>query len=280
MPWVNEGSAPIGAGLRWNVLVDEPLDGATNMARDHALAATLPEGEAVLRFYRWSEPTLSFGRNEPAHGLWDLEALAARGVRTVRRPTGGRAVLHHRELTYAVVLPLRRRPGQPGLRACYRAVNEALVAGLERLGIETDVATDTRPTMSLDSGPCFQHPAPGEVVARGRKLVGSAQARLEGRVLQHGSLLLHDDQAWLPPLALGAEKSSSPTAGRPIALTELVRPLPDAEALVAALAWGFRVRVAGYWPREGEWGTLTDDARAAEARWRSRYAKSVWTWRR
>jgi lipoate-protein ligase A len=250
------------------------------MARDHALAATLIAGEAVLRFYGWSEPTLSFGRNEPARDRWNLGELEARGVHVVRRPTGGRAVLHHRELTYAVVLPLRERPGQPGPRAYYRAINEALVAGLAQLDVEVELASDDQPPLPPDSGPCFQQPAPGEVVARGRKLIGSAQARLEGRLLQHGSLLLHDDQVSLTPLSLGPGAAGTSLAGPPVTLAELVQPLPDMGGLVSALARGFRARFAGHWPRDGEWGTLTDDTRAAEARLRSRYTEPVWTWRR
>ncbi len=102
--------------LRWRVLRDGPLPGATNMARDHGLAASLRSGEGVLRLYQWDLPTVSFGRNEPAKGLYLEEMAKKEGVAFVRRPTGGRAVLHHQELTYALVFPgrhvrrARRRP--------------------------------------------------------------------------------------------------------------------------------------------------------------------------
>src|SRR5690606_17502269 len=101
-------------------------------------------------------------------------AVASRAVDFVRRPTGGRAVLHDRELTYAVVVPHRALGGP---RAAYRAINEALVMGLRALGVDASVSERGR-VLPPDAGPCFQVAAPGEVVADGRKLVGSAQARL------------------------------------------------------------------------------------------------------
>lgn len=266
---------------RWRVMVDGALPGPHNMARDHALAATLADGEAVLRFYRWAGPTLSLGRHEPARDRWDEDTLARAGVAVVRRPTGGRAVLHHRELTYAVVLPLARRPGA---RALYRAINGALVHGLASLGVPASLVGDEATVAAVDSGPCFAGPAPGEVVAGGRKLVGSAQARLEGRLLQHGSLLLHDDQTGLedlrhPEAALMAP-SPSLAAAPPATLATFLDPLPSGERLVEALVEGFRTVLPGDWRGSGERDTLTAETRAAEVRLLDRYASSSWTWRR
>ena len=251
------------------------------MARDHALAATLADGEATLRFYRWVGPTLSLGRHEPARGRWDHEALERAGVTVVRRPTGGRAVLHHRELTYSVVLPLVRRPG---VRALYRAINGALVHGLASLGVPVSLVGDAAVVAPLDSGPCFAGPAPGEVVAGGRKLVGSAQARVEGRLLQHGSLLLHDDQTGLEELRQpgtgSVAGSPSLVSGPPATLASFLDPLPSEETLVEALVDGFRTVLHGDWRGSGEMDTLTAETRAAEARLLDRYASSSWTWRR
>jgi lipoate-protein ligase A len=274
------------AGLRWRVVVDPPLDGPDNMARDHALAATLPDGEAVLRFYQWRRPTLSLGRHEPARGRWVPAVLAHRGVDVVRRPTGGRSVLHHRELTYAVVAPLARRTG---LRTLYRAVNGALVAGLTSLGVPARVVGDEGRVDALGSGPCFAGPAPGEVVAGGGKLVGSAQARLEGRLLQHGSLLLHDDQASLDVLAragAGPRRDGIPGVepARPATLAAFLDPLPELDRLVAELVGGFRRVLPGQWPEDwpgsDEWDTFTTEARDVATRLRQRYGAPDWTWRR
>ena len=118
-----------GAGLAWTVRVDGPLAGALNMARDHALALSLLPTSAVLRLYRWDRPTLSLGRNEPARGRYDREALRRLRVDVVRRPTGGRAVLHWRELTYAVALPTRSLGGP---RATYRWIHGRLARAWPR----------------------------------------------------------------------------------------------------------------------------------------------------
>ena len=103
------------------------------MAVDHALAACLNPGEAVFRLYRWSRPTVSFGRNEPARGRYDLAAGRAAGIDFVRRPTGGRAVLHDRALTYAAILPLT---GPGGLSATYALTNRGLVQALWSVGVD------------------------------------------------------------------------------------------------------------------------------------------------
>ncbi|HEX8359088.1 MAG TPA: lipoate--protein ligase family protein, partial [Longimicrobium sp.] len=179
--------------MNWRLIDTPPAAGAWNMALDEALAESVAEGGApVLRFYRWSPPCLSLGRNQPAAGMYDLEAIRERGWDVVRRPTGGRAVLHHRELTYCVALP-DTLLGSP--REAYTAINRAIVAGLRRLGVDAAVQGDTgrrAPVPSL--APCFAEPVQGEVVAGGRKLVGSAQRRMGSVLLQHGSLPLEDDQ--------------------------------------------------------------------------------------
>ncbi|HSR42176.1 MAG TPA: hypothetical protein VLL48_08395, partial [Longimicrobiales bacterium] len=158
------------------------------MAADHALARDLPSDQAVLRLYGWSGPTLSLGRNEPARGRYDPDLARRLGVALVRRPTGGRAVLHHREVTYAVAAPVAPFGG---LRSAYRAINAALVRGLARLGVPAGLAGSDAAGGGLapDAGACFRAPAPGEVVVGGRKLVGSAQVRFGGTLLQHGSIL-------------------------------------------------------------------------------------------
>ena len=149
------------------------------MALDHALAEGLHQGEGVLRFYAWDPPTISFGRNEPADGLYDRSAAAAEGLGFVRRPTGG------------------------------RVIHEGLIDGLRSIGVPAGVA-EGGSVLAPDAGPCFQAPAPGEVVAGGRKLVGSAQARVGGVTLQHGSVILRGNQDALTRLTGGGEGSSAP----------------------------------------------------------------------
>src|SRR3954468_9964962 len=106
---------------RWRLLMVPPRVGAENMARDSALQARAAHtGETVFSVYSWSRPTLSFGRNQPARGQYDLKKIRAAGIDVVRRPTGGRAILHHREVTYSVTAPV---DGEGSLRETYTRIN-------------------------------------------------------------------------------------------------------------------------------------------------------------
>ena len=253
------------------------------MAVDHALAACSSPGEAVLRIYRWSRPTVSFGRNERARGRYDPVAGRDGGIEFVRRPTGGRAVLHDRELTYAAVLPLTARRG---LRATYGLINRGLVEALCSLGVPAVMAEGRGVPAGLESGPCFDEPAPGEVTVAGRKLVGSAQARLEGVILQHGSLLIGPGQERL--LGLVSTSAGSRTAGNgtqpwkygrvqaPISLEEVLGRAPPWSHLVEAVISGLSGVTGGDWHR----GELTEPERVKSMEFAERYASAEWTWRR
>ena len=269
--------------LRWRVLVDTPASGPKNMAVDHALAACSSPGEAVLRIYRWSRPTVSFGRNEPARDRYDPAAGRNAGIEFVRRPTGGRAVLHDQELTYATVLPLTTRGG---LRATYELINRGLVEALCSLGVPAVMAEGRGVPAGPGSGPCFDEPAPGEVTVAGRKLVGSAQARLEGVILQHGSLLIGPGQERL--LALGSASARSRMGGHsavpeedgrvqaPISLGEVLGQAPPWYDLVDAVISGLSGVAGGDWHR----GELTEPERVKCLELTERYASAEWTWRR
>ena len=262
------------APLAWRVLADEPLPGAANMARDHALATVARPGTGTLRLYRWSPATLSFGRNEPVTvGYRELLRRHPR-MEVVRRPTGGRAVIHDRELTYSVVLPLR---ACGGLRAAYGTINEALLAGLRGLGVGAERANGR--ALPPDSGPCFMEAAEGEVVVGGRKLVGSAQARIGGAILQHGSLLLVADQKALIANGDGGRHGAGNGAHAPrspTTLGDLMGEIPSWERLVAALAAGFEQVLGGSWTR----AEMTKDEVALAERLEMRYGSREWTWRR
>jgi lipoate-protein ligase A len=166
----------------WNLLVEpEGRSGAENMARDEALLdETLRTGVATMRLYRFDPPCWSIGRNEPA--------IEHSGVAWVRRPTGGRAVWHEHEVTYAVAAPLATF-GR--LRDAYRAIHERLAAALRSLGVDATLAAD-RPSVRLADRPttCFAATVGGEVLVAGRKVIGSAQVRRDTAFLQHGSILL------------------------------------------------------------------------------------------
>jgi len=245
------------------------------MAVDEALMQSARrDGGATLRFYRWEPGCLSFGRNQAARGSYDPEAAAARGIDVVRRPTGGRAVYHHRELTYSVTAPAST---WGSLRDTYCRINRALASGLGALGIPARCAgadlppgRSPRPTARA----CFRDPLPGEVTAAGRKLIGSAQWRDGGALLQHGSLLLEDEQDVVEQLRTHQSRENAPTGA--ISLLELLGVVPAADVLAGALAEGFREEF-GLPLRPGRLAQVEAEA-AADLE--GRYADPAWTWRR
>ena len=177
--------------MRWLFCVTPPSDGANNMALDEALMRRAARtGDAVFRLYSWSVPTLSLGRNQRARGCYDLRVGDLLGIGFVRRPTGGRALLHHHEVTYSVTMPLVDAQGS---RPAYHFINSVLLDGLSLLGVPAELASQTK---SLQPGPrpCFDVPAEHEIAVGGRKLVGSAQWRHGGALLQHGSILVRHDE--------------------------------------------------------------------------------------
>src|SRR5438105_3671850 len=187
---------------RWRLLDAPSRRGAENMARDVALMRRAKEtGEVVFSVYGWSQPTLSVGRNQRANGCYDRERLQAMRVDVVRRPTGGRALLHHRELTYSVTAPLEF---SASLRESYERINRILLFGLQQLGVGASVASGVGAALPPTDVPCFAAPARGELVSDGRKLVGSAQCRDDGALLQHGSILIDDDQSMIGLFSVGA----------------------------------------------------------------------------
>ena len=255
------------------------------MALDEALMQSARRGVFTLRFYHWNPPCLSFGRNQAARGRYDRAKVRSRGLDVVRRPTGGRAVLHDREITYSVTVPAAQ---WGGLRECYSRINRGLARGLSALG----VPLDAMPSAGMDGpgdrrggsgtprvpGPlaraCFRDPLPGELTSGGAKLVGSAQWRVGGAVLQHGSILLHDDQHLVDELLVdpGAGRSS-PTGA--CSIHGLLGRVPPMDELLAALAEGFaqefELRLDPAEPTPAE-------RRAAESL-ETRYRDPEWTWR-
>jgi lipoate-protein ligase A len=179
----------------WRLIVDDqPRSGAANMALDQALAEACAAGERppTLRFYRWQPPAVSLGRHQPVSDL-DAAAVEARAYEIVRRPTGGRAILHIDELTYSVAAPAGEPRVQGSVMDAYLRLSNALLAGLRELGLEGDKAGGGVRAGPDVSAACFEVPSAYEITAGGRKLIGSAQSRRAGYVLQHGSLPLIGD---------------------------------------------------------------------------------------
>ncbi len=215
----------------WRLLVDAPARGAANMARDYALLARAREtGERVFRVYAWSRPTVSFGRHQSVRGAVDPAQAAAMGVDLVRRPTGGRALLHHREVTYSVTALLGRHDS---VRAWYDAIGAVLLDALRAMGVRATPAMAVERTPPPATASCFVRADAGEIAVDGRKLVGSALLRQEGALLQHGSILLEDDQGMLRRLLPDSVPQPAGTLGDALGR---IPPLDEvAEALFAAL---------------------------------------------
>jgi lipoate-protein ligase A len=234
------------------------------MAADYALLRAAQDGAAWLRLYRWNPPCLSFGRNEPALSRYDRDQIRERGLDAVRRPTGGRAVWHEAEVTYAMAAPVDLFGS---LTATYAAIHQILARALSRLGTETTIAR--RPAgghMGVGAGSCFASPAGGEVVVGGRKLVGSAQIREGTAFLQHGSILLGDTQDMVHGLTRG-------TTVRPFATSlsgRLGRPVSFAEASAAVVD-----EMADWWD-----GGLVPARLEPDSALVARFGDPAWTWRR
>jgi lipoate-protein ligase A len=208
------------------------------MARDRQLLDELVRGErpATLRFYSWSPACISLGLGQREEIL-DLDAVRRAGLDVVRRPTGGQALLHDRELTYSVVASLQD-PGVGGtLMRSYHAISEALLAGLREIGINGEGAPcEPRPASGL-TPVCFASASAEEVLVGGRKLLASAQWRTRGAFLQHGSLLLEDRQGELAGLMRDEAAHGVKTLS--ISLSQLVEEVPAESLLVEALGRGF-----------------------------------------
>jgi len=255
----------------WHLVVDDVgRPGFLNMALDRALLEDADRsGTATLRLYCWTPPCLSFGRHEPASRRYDRARVEQLGLHVVRRPTGGRAVWHEHEVTYAVAAPV---DAFGSLRAAYRTIHERLAAALRALGADATLAPDrgrTRPPRHSTAaspdrpGPCFGAAVGGEILVGGRKLVGSAQVRHGDAFLQHGSILLGGSQESIQavsrqPSATGGATTLAAVLGRPVTFHQVV------DAIIRTWGQGLAA-TASYRPLPPLTGAFLDPA---------------WTWRR
>lgn len=256
--------------------MDGARDGAANMAIDEALleryAGSDPPAMPTLRLYSWSPPALSLGSRQPARGAHDPEYLRAEAIDLVRRPTGGRAVLHEHERTYAVVAALGKPPFPGGVVDTYARIARALVAALSRLGVVAEAAPGK--DGERDPGPagfpvCFDRPGAHEIAVGGRKLVGSAQIRRHGAFLQHGSIPIRMDAARLSR-AIGVRADASKFTDLETVLGRALEPGELDGALRVGFAETFHAAIVEE--------TLTDAEAERAARLRCwKYDSAAWT---
>lgn len=207
----------------WRLIEDGLRDGGVNMATDHAILQAVAEGQAppTVRLYGWKSPALTVGYSQNIGRDVDLARCGALGIPIVRRPTGGRAVLHDAEITYCVVAPIDHPRFPPSLGGTFRVVAEALLLCLAEMGIQDgaiaggaanggrrngDRPARTGSSLPVDGGrrflSCFASINHCEIAVRDRKLIGSAQRRTSRAFLQHGSALIDCDRGLLNSLFL------------------------------------------------------------------------------
>ncbi|MBI3448427.1 MAG: lipoate--protein ligase family protein [Acidobacteria bacterium] len=263
----------------WRLIEDPPADGFRNMGVDEALLESCDAGAPgfpVLRLYGFSPPCLSIGFSQELDRAADLAACRDAGLDVVRRPTGGRAVLHDDEITYAVIGRRGDAPFDGSLLDAYGVVAQGLLAGFARLGVRASIAEQARDGDShRESAICFSRPSRHEIVASGAKVVGSSSARRRGAFLQHGSIPRRFDRALLTR-ATGGERAGEKVpdvpglarlAGRDVTLPEIA----------AALGRGFE-QALGVRCLPGS----LSPAEAGRGEWlrAHRYLTSAWTGRR
>lgn len=218
----------------------ETANGAYQMHRDESLLAECSLGLAgagprlpypALRFYHWDPPCISLGRNQdlanPRHGFIDQASAGQLGVEIVRRPSGGRAILHFHDLTYALVMPAP----SDDVSSSHRTIAMGLAAGLRLLGLSVD---DGLSIMPADRNPadCFAAVAGADLQATGRKVMGSAQRRAGGALLEHGTLYLES------PEPLYSEVFGQPFGGAVMALDEALGRQATFDEVAQALRLG------------------------------------------
>jgi lipoyl(octanoyl) transferase len=257
----------VGANQTWRCWLDEHRPGWANMSLDMVLLDRAEQhGESWLRLYQWEPHCLSFGRHEPACRSYNIDRIRDLGLDTVRRPTGGRAVWHACELTYAVAAPWQVFGS---LREAYLKIHRLMGDALGALGAATSLAPRVQ-TPTLDSGGCFSQPVGGEVLAGGRKVVGSAQLRRGSAFLQHGSILLEGDQRLVARLRRnpGSDDGAPSVAESGVSLT--AAKVADQIAQCAFQQW------SGLWERV----TSTQSILGAASRYYPQFQSSSWTWAR
>ncbi len=267
---------------RFRLLLHPPARGAWNMAVDEAILEAVAAGRVppTLRLYAWSPPCLSLGQGQSVAEV-EQARLAALGWDLVRRPTGGRAVLHADELTYAIVLPAGHPLAQGGVLDSYRRLAEALVDALRLLGLTPTITPEPGSPMQ-GKAICFEEPSRYEITVGGRKLLGSAQLRRQKAILQHGSLPLWGNIGRIAQALRYPDEAARAQAAAQVR----ARATTVAEASGRIVSWAeaaraFRQAFARRFGLRWVYGTLTEGeyARAVALR-HEKYDASAWTLRK
>jgi lipoate-protein ligase A len=213
----------------WRLLITPPAHGSWNMAVDEAILESAACGDVppTLRLFAWQPACLSLGYAQSSADA-DRVRLTQRGWDLVRRPTGGKAILHTDELTYSVTGPQTESRLAGSVLESYRRLSAALLKALHLLSIPAQSQAEILHTESESKGPvCFEVPSNYEITVGGRKLIGSAQARRREGVLQHGTLPLFGDLTRITAVLAFPDE-----AGRSLAAERLTRRATTAEIVL------------------------------------------------
>ncbi|MBN2821810.1 MAG: lipoate--protein ligase family protein [Coriobacteriia bacterium] len=243
--------------MKWRLIIDGPVDGLRNMAIDRAVLHAHETGEAppTLRLYRWRVPTVTLGKFQKASDA-DLELCERLGIDVVRRPTGGRGVLHDDEVTYSVVAGVRE--GLPrGVAASYRVLCGALVEAYHDLGVDADLTA--RPRGERAAGACYLHATSADLSLGAAKLSGSAQVWHRDSCLQHGSFVRTRDISREARVFRLDEAGEEALAARTVTFADVLAVSPDDETIRKAVSGAFE-RVVGI---EFQPGVLSEAEAAA-----------------
>jgi lipoate-protein ligase A len=263
--------------MKWRLLPYTVNNPAWNMAVDEAIftAYCNTEAPATLRFYGWDPPAVSIGYFQDLAREINIETIKKKGFGLVRRPTGGRAVLHDRELTYSVVAGVR--DGLPeSLGGSYHYIARAFAAAFQSFNIAAELQPETS-AKAAQSGACFESPSWYELMVDGRKLVGSAQFRQQNSFLQHGSILLDFSAADLAEVlsldGMDPERLQAILAQRVTSFTALKKAVTPPELAVAIT----RSFTGLYGVSFSETGLTAAETEHAQKLMEAKYANSVWT---
>lgn len=268
---------------RWRLIISEMSNGAFNMALDESLlmSAGNKTQPITLRLYAWDPATLSLGFAQHQDEI-DLSTLQEFGWGIVRRPTGGRAILHVDELTYSITAPEDEPPLAGSLLDSYHLISKAILGSLKHLGVVAcnEMEYD-KPTGSNPAPVCFETPSNYEITSAGRKLVGSAQARKYNGLLQHGSLPLSGDLTRINRVIKFKEESSRMTADNRLlhhatTLESIVGEVIPLVTVQKAFARGFAETFGIEWL---ESQPTQEELSRADNLVHTKYASDTWTFR-
>ncbi len=250
----------------WRLLLDGAASGARNMAVDESLLFSAAQGRSTLRFYAWQPHCLSLGRLQTALPPTVFEGEFGRDV--VRRPTGGRAVWHAHEITYALAMPLDDLPAQSRtVSGAYRWLSDGFCLGLRELGLPVQMAAQGVRTQGPN---CFAASASCDFLVEGKKLIGAAQCRRDDALLQHGSLLLSIDRAQWETRAGGPMHDAIALQGLGVETATAA----DIGRIIEQLCRGFERATGAHLEADGL--SHAEEARAEQLQ-RAKYQSDDWT---